>query len=149
MTVYLRLGKFATEPLKLYKPLISGYFMDSTFMESYYNTYNSENPEALKGFYHQDVELTSSQGVQRGVDSIMKTYSYLISVFHDKMTPDKISSSGNITEVIITDKFTAKEDIADFMGMSLTQGDTFTLHLRGVYEVVDGKFKSIRIEQLG
>lgn len=34
------------------------------------------------------------------------------------------------------------------MGMSLSKGDTFTLRLCGMYEVVDGKFKSIKIEQL-
>jgi hypothetical protein len=122
--------------------------MDRNFIESYYKTYNSENAEALKDFYHRDIELTSSQGVQKGINAIIQTYSYLISIFHDKMTPDKISISDDGIEVIITDIFTAKQDIADFMGMSFTAGDSFTLHLRGVYEVVDDKFKNIRIEQL-
>ena len=122
--------------------------MDKAFIESYYRTYNSEDPESLSRFYHDDVELISSQGVQAGVESILATYRYLISVFHDQMTPQKITISGNRAVVEIVDRFEAKQSINDFMGMKLSQGDCFELNLRATYEVEGAKFKTITIEQI-
>ena len=122
--------------------------LNAELFESYYRTYNSENPEALRGFYHDDVELSSAQGVLKGADAILDTYRYLISVFHDQMTPEKITIDGDQAAIIITDRFTAKTDVNDFMGMKLKKGDSFTLNLRGTYIARDGRFKTIRIEQL-
>ena len=33
-------------------------------MESYYQAYNAEDPDALRAFYHPEVEFISAQGVQ-------------------------------------------------------------------------------------
>ncbi|WP_101756848.1 nuclear transport factor 2 family protein [Oceanicoccus sp. KOV_DT_Chl] len=122
--------------------------MNTEFVEAYYQTYNSEDPVALSQFYHDDVELSSSQGTQVGVDSILDTYRYLISIFNDQMTPEKITIKGDQVEVMISDRFTAKVNVDDFMGMALAAGDSFTLKLRGIYTVVDEKFKTIVIEQV-
>lgn len=122
--------------------------LNAEFFESYYRTYNSEDPQALRQFYHADVELTSVQGIQKGADAIIETYKYLISVFHDKMTPEKISIQGDKAEINITDNFTAKTDIDDFMGMKLSPGDSFTLNLLGTYTVESGKIKTIHIAQI-
>ena len=116
-------------------------------MESYYQTYNSENPDKLREFYCEDVVLTSGQGAQEGVQSIIDMYSYLISVFSDQMTPQSIEVDGNTAVVDILDQFEAKTDIEDFMGMSLSKGDKFELRIKGSYEIENGKFKNILIEQ--
>ena len=36
--------------------------MDRKFFETYYETYNREDPEALSEFYHQDVVMRTAQG---------------------------------------------------------------------------------------
>ena len=122
--------------------------MDAAFIESYYQTYNSEDPAALSAFYHEDVVLASSAGEQQGLQAIIDTYRFLIGQFHDKMTPDNIAIEGDTAIVDITDVFTAKKDVEDFMGQSLKAGESFELKLRGTYKIVDGKFKRIDIEML-
>jgi hypothetical protein len=116
-------------------------------MRDYYTTYNSENPVALRAFYADDVVLVSSQGETRGPDAIIGVYQFLTSQFLDQMTPTAISVSGNTAVVDITDRFTAKVDVPDFMGVALKKGESFELNLRGTYTIVDGKFRHIVIEQ--
>ena len=94
--------------------------MNKALMESYYQTYNAEDPDALRAFYHSEVEFISAQGVQHGPDGIIATYQYLIAMFHDKMTPTNIAISGDTAVVSIEDNFTAKQAIDDFMAVSYT-----------------------------
>ncbi len=122
--------------------------MNKELMQSYYETYNSEDPDKLRLFYSDDVVLSSSQGEQHGPDAILETYRYLINNFHDKMTPSNIEINGNIAIVEIADKFTAKKDVADFLGTSFKIGQSFEINIRGTYEAVDGKFKKITIEMV-
>ncbi len=122
--------------------------MDKALMESYYEAYNSEDPERLRAFYCPDVELTSAEGVMRGADEVLATFRSLTAIFHDKMTPQRITVDGDEAVVEILDNFTAKCDIDDFMGMALKEGDTFALNLRGTYRAQDGRFKTITIEML-
>jgi ketosteroid isomerase-like protein len=117
-------------------------------MESYYETYNSEDPAALRAFYADDVVLVSAQGDLRGADAILDTYRYLTAQFHDRMTPTAIDIDGDRAVVAITDVFTAKKDVADFLGMALQAGESFELRLRGTYTLRDAKFTRIVIEQL-
>ena len=121
--------------------------MNKVLMESYYQTYNSEDPEALRQFYCDDVVLTSVEGTMHGADSILAVYRGLISQFYDQMIPESIEIDGNTAVVGITDKFTAKTAIDDFMGMALAEGDSFELKLKGTYTAVSGKFQNIVIEQ--
>jgi len=116
-------------------------------MRDYYATYNSENPSALRAFYADDVVLVSSQGETSGPDAIIGVYQYLIGQFSDQMTPTAISINGDTAVVEITDRFTAKADVADFMGVALKKGESFELKLRGTYIIVSGKFQHIVIEQ--
>jgi hypothetical protein len=118
-------------------------------MESYCQTYNSENVAQLGTFYHSDLEFISTQGVQRGPDEILKTYHYLTSIFHNKMTPTDIVINGKIAVVTIKDTFTAKTPIDNFMGMAFNVGDVFTLDLTGTYETKAEKFIKITIDILG
>lgn len=122
--------------------------MDKAFFELYYQTYNQEDPDALSQFYHDDVVLSSSQGNQVGIDELLDTYRFLISAFHDQMTPTSIRIEGNIGIIEIVDRFTAKHDVKDFLGVSLSQGVSVELRLRGTYECIDNKFKHIKIETL-
>ncbi len=125
--------------------------MSVELMQAYYKTYNSEDSAALRKFYHEDVVLTSAQGEQNGADAIIGTYQYLIDLFHDQMTPTSIDiisddGTGKITaQVKITDCFTAKKPVDDFMGQSLAIGESFELKLQGTYEIEGGRFKRIAI----
>ena len=115
-------------------------------MRDYYLTYNSEDPAALRAFYADDVVLLSAQGELHGPDAILGTYGYLTSQFRDQMTPTDIAVAGDTAVVAITDRFTAKVDVADFMGVALKQGESFELSLRGTYTIDGGKFRRIVIE---
>ncbi len=122
--------------------------MDKAFIESYYRTYNSEDAEALQAFYADDAVMVSAAGETQGAETILDTYRYLISVFHDQMTPDNIEISGTTAVVDITDRFEAKTAIDDFLGQKFEAGDTMTLKLRGTYLMADNQFQHITIEFL-
>lgn len=115
-------------------------------MRDYYRTYNSEDPAALRAFYADDVVLVSAQGELRGPDAILGTYTFLTGQFFDRMTPTDIVVDGDTAVVAITDRFTAKVDVADFMGVALKKGESFELALRGTYTIADGRFRRIVIE---
>lgn len=115
-------------------------------MHDYYRTYNSEDPAALRNFYAPDVVLVSAEGEMRGPDAILGMYGYLIGQFRDRMTPTAIRSDGDTAVVDITDRFTARVDVADFMGVALKKGESLELRLRGTYTIADGKFRRIVIE---
>lgn len=119
--------------------------LDKAFMESYYATYNSEDPEALRAYYQPNVVLASAQGEQQGAESILETYRYLIAHFSDQMTPENIEITDDMATVDILDRFVAKTVVPDFMGRSFNQGDEFELRLQGKYQLVDGKFQRIDI----
>jgi len=122
--------------------------MQKEWIESYYAAYNSEDAEALRRFYADDVVLVSAQGELRGADAIIGIYQFITSQFYDRMTPLQIDIQGDRAIVTISDMFTAKSDVADFMGRSFKQGETFELRLRGTYTVVNGKFSRIEIENI-
>jgi ketosteroid isomerase-like protein len=118
-------------------------------VEAYYAAYNSEDAERLRAFYHPDVELHSAQGVMKGPEAILQTYGWLTANFRDQMSADRIVTAGNTATVWITDRFTAKQDVSDFLGASLKKGEARVLKLKGTYELQDGAFKRITIEALG
>lgn len=120
--------------------------MDEALMRRYYETYNSEDPDALATFYHPDCTLTSAQGVMQGRKAIIDTYRGLISLFEDRMTPTEITVNGDEARIRIVDRFTAREAVPDFMGQSLAEGDSFELQLEGYYRAEQGQFREIRIE---
>ena len=120
--------------------------MSETLMRQYYETYNSEDPEALGQFYHVDCELHSAQGVMRGREEILATYRYLVSAFVDRMEPTRIECDGDTARVEITDCLTARSPVEDFLGASLAAGETLTLELRGTYQIDNGQFRHILIE---
>lgn len=115
-------------------------------MRDYYRTYNSEDPAALRAFYHEDVVLVSAQGEMHGPDAILDSYRFLTGQFLDRMTPTHIAVDGDTAVVAITDRFTARVDVADFMGVALKKGESLELSLRGTYTIDGGKFRRIVIE---
>jgi ketosteroid isomerase-like protein len=115
--------------------------MDKAFIEAYYAAYNSEDPAALREFYADDVVLTSAQGELRGAAAILDTYRFLTGQFYDRMTPTRIEIDGTRAVVDITDVFTAKQDVADFMGVALSKGQSLELRLRGTYTVKESTVK--------
>ena len=121
--------------------------MDKTFFESYYKTYNSEDPKSLSEFYHEDVVIRSAQGEQTGKESLLNTYQYIISMLKDRMTPENIIIEGDQAAIEIHDRFEAKKDIDDFLGQKFSKGDALDLNLCGVYTVEGNKIKKITIYQ--
>ncbi len=113
--------------------------LDRSFFEAYYRTYNSEDAEALRAFYHDDLVMVSAQGEQHGVQALLDTYHYLIDNFEDRMTPETILINGDTAAIEISDVFTAKKPVADFMGATFRKGDQLTLNLCAVYRVRAGK----------
>ena len=117
------------------------------FMRDYYACYNSEDAEALRRFYHPEVKFFSAQGEQIGDDAIIGTYRYLMGRFEDRMTPENILIDGDQAAVEITDRFTARADIDDFLGHSLKQGEQLVLHLCAIYRVKNRQIVSACIYQ--
>jgi ketosteroid isomerase-like protein len=120
--------------------------MTEAFLRAYYEAYNSAQEARLAEFLAEDVILTSAHGEQRGREAYLSTYRQIISVFDDHMTPEEISITGDAAFVRITDHFTAKNDVADFLGRSFAKGDSFTLRLTGDYLLRDGKIATIDIQ---
>jgi ketosteroid isomerase-like protein len=123
--------------------------MNEAFMRGYYEAYNSEDPERLSAFLADDVVLVSAQGEQHGKATYLATYAGILSDFTDQMTPTEIAVSGDAATVKITDRFTARHDVADFLGQSFKAGAGFTLKLEGRYRVVEGKIARIEVAILG
>ena len=119
--------------------------MNEAFMRGYYEAYNSEDPTRLGEFLADDVVLVSAQGEQRGKAAYLATYRGIIADFTDRMTPDEITVNGDTATVKITDRFTARHDVADFLGQSFKKGGGFTLKLFGTYEVKGGKIARINV----
>lgn len=119
--------------------------MNKEYFEAYYRTYNSGDAQALGEFYADDVVLVSGQGEVKGREAMLQTYHYITSQLRDQMTPTRIFIDGDRAAVEITDVFTAKTDIADFLGVALKQGESFTIKICGVYRVENGKLKQITI----
>jgi predicted ester cyclase len=123
--------------------------MNEAFMRGYYEAYNSEDPERLSAFLADEVVLVSAQGEQHGKATYLATYAGILSDFTDQMTPTEIAVSGDNAAVKITDRFTARHDVADFLGQSFKAGADFTLKLEARYRVVDGKIARIEVAILG
>jgi ketosteroid isomerase-like protein len=121
--------------------------VNKEWIKSYYTTYNSGDAAALRKFYADAVVLTSAAGEIRGAQAMVDTYQFITSQFVDQMTPTSILLEGNRAAVEITDVFTAKQDVADFLGRSLKQGESFTLQLCGIYEFADDQLQRITLYQ--
>ncbi len=119
--------------------------VDRNFFVRYYETYASENADALGQFYADDVTLTSAQGVIEGKEALLGTYRYITAQFFDKMTPDTIIVDGDMAAIEITDRFEAKADVPDFLGRAFKKGETFTMKICGVYRVEGGKIRKATI----
>jgi hypothetical protein len=123
--------------------------MNEAFMRGYYEAYNSEDLVRLGKFLADDVVLVSAQGEQHGKAAYLATYRGIIADFTDRMTPDEIAVNGDSATVKITDRFTARHDVADFLGQSFKKGGGFTLKLSGTYAAKDGKIARITVAILG
>jgi ketosteroid isomerase-like protein len=118
-------------------------------MRSYYNAYNSEDPDAVAKLLPQDVVLTSEAGTENGRQAYLATYRYMIALFIDRMEPLQITVEGDAAIVHIRDRLTARADIPDFMGHEVKAGQTLVLELMGRYRFVDGKISRIELSPTG
>jgi ketosteroid isomerase-like protein len=118
-------------------------------MRGYYEAYNSEDESRLGAYLADDVVLVSAQGEQRGKAAYLATYRAIIADFSDRMTPETIAVDGDTATVTITDRFTARHDVADFLGQAFKKGQGFTLKLKGTYRAQGGKIAAIDVAILG
>jgi len=114
-------------------------------MRAYYAAYNAEDPARLYDLLDEHVVLRSSLGEQQGRDAYIATYRYMIANFIDQMEPLEITPKEDGARVRIADRLTARQDIADFMGQSLSAGQAMTLDLMGHYRFKDGRIVAIDI----
>lgn len=121
--------------------------IDKALMESYYEAYNSGDADALQRFYAPDVVLVSAQGRIEGRAALLDTYRWITGQMQDRMTPDSILIDGNRAAVEISDVFTARQDVADFLGRSLHRGESFSIRLCGIYTLGRSGFESIVLYQ--
>ncbi|UVE94654.1 hypothetical protein [Dietzia sp. B32] len=63
-------------------------------------------------------------------------------------TTEEIEIDGDTATVTVVNTLTARADVKDFMGMSLDEGQTMTLTLRGRYTVDDDRIREIHIKLL-
>lgn len=113
--------------------------MSKAFFQAYYETYNREDPDALRAFYDPEVALHSAQGIINGVDAVLAVYQRITAQFHDRMTPLDIREHADHTQVRILDEFTAKTAVDDFMGRAFAPGEHFSLNLLAEYRLRDGR----------
>ncbi len=123
--------------------------LDRNFFVRYYETYAAEDAAALGAFYAEDVKLTSGQGVIQGREQLLGTYRSIISLFHDRMTPETILIDGDRAAIEITDRFEAKQAVPEFLGRPFAKGEVFIMRICGLYRVQDGKIREITIYSLG
>jgi len=117
-------------------------------LTAYYEAYNSEDPHHLAAVLHEDVVLHSAAGTHHGLSAYLDTYRAMTATFVDRLTPESIEVDGDTAIVTVVNTLTARADVKDFMGMSLEQGQTMTLRLRGRYTVADGRIREIHLELL-
>ena len=116
-------------------------------MRAYYRAYNSADPAELGDFYADDVELTGGGQTTSGKPAVLAQIAGLLAAFEDRMTPVRIlaAADGGSAMVEIEDRLTARFDIPDFLGRAVKAGETVTLSLCGVYDLVDGRIRRARI----
>lgn len=117
----------------------------AAFMQEYYYAYNSGDPEQLRPFYAHDIVFDAGGFTMNGAGEMIATYTGILTQFRDEMTPDTILVDGNRAAVEITDVFTAKVDVADWMGQSLAAGESLTMRLCGIYTVGGGRIQHAAI----
>jgi ketosteroid isomerase-like protein len=123
--------------------------MNEAFFRAYYEAYNSGQEARLAEFLADDVVLVSAEGEQHGKEAYLATYRQILALFIDRMTPEEITIAGDAAAIQITDRFTARVDVPDFLGRSFAKGEEFTLRLQGRYQVRDGKIARIEIDITG
>lgn len=119
--------------------------MVEALIRSYYTAYNAVDLEALKAVLDPDVMLVSALGTQAGRDAYLTTYAYMTGHFIDRMTPQSIEVVGAVAEVRIRNDLTARQDIPDFLGQPIAEGQQIVLDLVGRYTVSEGRIARIEI----
>lgn len=122
---------------------------NAALMRSYYEAYNSEDETRLAPLLAEDVVLVSAAGEQAGREAYLATYRYMIATFVDRMTPERIVESEAGAIVDIHDRLEAREDVGDFLGMTLRAGETVELALTGRYRIEEGRIRHIEIAPRG
>lgn len=118
---------------------------EAALMEAYYDAYNSEDEARLAPLLAEDVVLVSPEGEQSGRDAYLGTYRWMIAMFEDRMTPERITTRDDVAIVDIHDRLIARQDIDDFLGRSVRAGKVIELSLTGHYLITDGVIRRIDI----
>lgn len=121
--------------------------MVEKLIRAYYNAYNAADAEGLKRLLHPEMVLASPQGTQAGRDAYLATYAFMTGHFEDRMEPQSIEIAGDMATVRIRNDLTARQDLPDFMGQPVAEGQQIVLDLIGTYTVSNGQITRIEIAQ--
>ena len=119
--------------------------MNEMLIRRYYEAYNALDEAALADLLDPDVALTSATGTQSGRNAYLATFRYMTTNFKDRMEPLSVTVSGNVATVDLRDTLTALNDIADFLGQPVRQGQEIILDLIGRYTICDNRIVAIEI----
>lgn len=118
--------------------------MDKARFESYVRAFNSKNLDALRGFYHPEVELVLPVGVTRGPDKIIDRYTEIFRYIDETLEVGFLAIDGNRIAVEYLTEFRCHTDYPDFVEMPLKAGDALVYDSFVFYETEDGMFRRIR-----
>ena len=114
-------------------------------MSDYFSAYNAGDEAGLTALLAPEVTLVSDQGAIFGRAAYLDLYRQMTSLFIDQMTPLDLKEDDDRVRVQIENTLTARNDIADFMGMSLKAGGNIILQLKATYRFKNQQIMSIEI----
>ena len=120
--------------------------MTESLIRAYYAAYNALDVDALSALLDPDVALESAAGTQVGREAYLATYDFMTSRFIDQMEPQRIEMNGKVASVRIRDVLTARVDVPDFMGQSISKGQQLILELAGRYTIENGRIVRIELQ---
>ena len=115
-------------------------------MRAYYAAYNADQDEQIAALLAEDVILASPAGTREGREAYLDTFRWMTEHFADTMIPTDISGDDDGATVAIENNLIAKQDVADFMGRSVAEGERIVLKLTGRYAIEASRITRITIE---
>jgi len=112
--------------------------------DEYLALFNANDPSFIK-FYHSDVVLELSGSEIRGAQGIKNFYADVKKYISEKVEVTTFIRDGDKLAVEIPTTFEVIADWDDsFWGVPLKKGQVLRIVSWGIYDIEDGKFKTIR-----
>lgn len=109
--------------------------VDRKRMEEYYEIFNTGNLETIATLYTDDVVLEFRDVTLNGKNAVIGHFKEFFHTAREDITPLQIFVNDPNIAVEISDKLTAKIDLADLMGKSVKAGESITINFGAFYKV--------------